>query len=51
MAGLDPAIPLRRAVTQCVPKRGPRDKPGDDSYVRTIINAHSFVIKFLLFIN
>jgi len=28
MAGLVPAISLRRA--QCVPKRGHRDKPGDD---------------------
>jgi hypothetical protein len=28
MAGLDPAIPLRRA--RCVPKRDHRDKPGDD---------------------
>jgi hypothetical protein len=29
MAGLDPAIPLRRA--QSVPKRDHRDKPGDDN--------------------
>ena len=29
MAGLDPAIPLRDA-TRCHPKRGHRDKPGDD---------------------
>jgi hypothetical protein len=28
MAGLDPAISMRRA--QCLPNRGPRDKPGDD---------------------
>jgi hypothetical protein len=28
MAGLVPAIPLREA--SCPPKRGPRDKPGDD---------------------
>jgi hypothetical protein len=31
MAGLVPAIPLRRA--QCVPKRGHRDKPGDDKEI------------------
>ena len=33
MAGLVPAIPLRRAL--CVPKRGHRDKPGDDKLMRT----------------
>jgi hypothetical protein len=32
MAGLVPAIPLRRA--QYLPKRGHRDKPGDDSAMR-----------------
>jgi anaerobic selenocysteine-containing dehydrogenase len=30
VAGLVPATPLRRA--QCLPKRGHRDKPGDDNY-------------------
>src|SRR6185312_8680294 len=29
MAGLVPAIPISRA--SCLPKRGPRAKPGDDS--------------------
>ena len=31
MAGLVPAIPLRMALP-CPPKRGRRDKPGDDNY-------------------
>jgi len=29
MAGLVPAIPMRKAP--CPPKRGRRDKPGDDN--------------------
>jgi hypothetical protein len=32
MAGLDPAIPLRKAMAS--PKRDHRDKPGDDKRVR-----------------
>ena len=30
VAGLDPATPLRRALSQCVPERDGRDKPGHD---------------------
>src|SRR5262245_1235405 len=33
MAGLDPAIPLRDALTHCPPERDHRVKPGDDAAV------------------
>jgi hypothetical protein len=47
MAGLVPAIPLRRA--QSVPKRGHRDKPGDDKLMRNRAGNFSVgrLMKFL----
>ncbi len=39
MAGLDPAIPLRDAQSQCPPKRGCRVKPGNDNNSRAIPTA------------
>jgi len=36
MAGLDPAIPLRKALHHCVPKRDHQVKPGDDAEERSL---------------
>ena len=35
MAGLDPAISLRDAMSQCLPKRDYRVKPGNDERSRS----------------
>ena len=46
MAGLVPAIPLMRA--QCHPKRGHRDKPGDDKFGPVRNRAGNFSVGRLM---